>query len=401
MQTSLTGVKLDGTGSLKQTAQALEFAATTTVTINISVTGQNGLPLNLTGCALVLTVNTSTYFNAKKVVSIQATVDNTAGGTAHFTIPNTTFALARGAYVYDVTLVNANGSTDQIVPVGSLYIADSSYSPGQQITPIPGETPLGQGPGLGSIIWTWGVQTWSTILSQIQAVGGACEVILDPGTSALTDGTFIVGPASADLSRVRFIGLPNGSVSLTLQFDPAFRFLGNPTLNVTDASVTAVGPLYVGTAPISIQMVRGNFSVNSGSVGPIFDVSSAGAAGSLSAIGIDSGAFINSGTGPIFRLGAGAFAGVLVYGQYAASGLLVDGSAPSVGLYVTIVDGGANVPSSSVGTNVTFNKTLADNPANVSFSAAVPTNWAGTPPTVLKDAIDRIAAALALLNQKP
>lgn len=190
MQIALTGIKLDGTGTLTQSPQSLEFAATSTVDVSIAVTGQNGSPINLSGCALVFSVRTSTYKNATLVVSIQATIDSPAAGTAHFPIPNTAFQLARGAYVYDVTLINPDGSTDQVVPVGSLYITDSSYTPGQQITPLASQLPLGQGPQgvAGGVYVVANDFAGSDIGAQINA---AAQSLANGGVVQVRDGNYV------------------------------------------------------------------------------------------------------------------------------------------------------------------------------------------------------------------
>lgn len=236
MQTSLIGVKLDNTGSLKQTSQSLEFSATTTVTINISVFGQNSAPINLAGSALVLTVRTSTFSTAKLVMSLQATIDNAGAGLAHFTIPNTAFATALGAYVYDVTLIDSSGNTDQLVPVGSLYIVESSYTPGQAVTPLASQQPLGQGPSGSKDLGWYNVMTYgakgngftddtNAIKAAIAAAPVCSLIYFPPGTYLVTDTlliskaqTYIVGAGP----QVTIIKFNPASGKACFQFDNGF-----------------------------------------------------------------------------------------------------------------------------------------------------------------------------------
>ncbi len=105
MVLSVNAVKLDGTGTTLPVSQPLSFPAATSVTLNVIVKGQNGAAINLAGAAVVLTIWSSLGGVPKLLLSVQATIDNAAGGLCHFDLADVTTLALKGAHVYELTLL--------------------------------------------------------------------------------------------------------------------------------------------------------------------------------------------------------------------------------------------------------------------------------------------------------
>lgn len=145
MQIALSAVVQDGSGSLTSSVQPVSVPGSTTVVLALTVKLQSGAAKDLTGCAVIFTARHSTRLGSTIVLSIQGIVDSAVGGLCHVTIAGAAMDNLRGAYDYDVTVVAADGTPDQVVPVSPFFVQDALYVPGQPVTIYPETPPLGQG----------------------------------------------------------------------------------------------------------------------------------------------------------------------------------------------------------------------------------------------------------------
>lgn len=146
MQLALSGVYVDGSGSLQPSVQPVTVPGSTTVTLSLTVKVQSGAAKNLTGYAVIFTARRNTKPNTGTALSVQGVIDNAVAGLCHVTIMGAAMEGLRGGYDYDVTVVAADGTPDQIIPVSPFFISDALYVPGQQVGVFPEAPPLGQGP---------------------------------------------------------------------------------------------------------------------------------------------------------------------------------------------------------------------------------------------------------------
>lgn len=231
---------------------------------------------------------------------------------------------------------------------------------------------------------------WASMLGNISTIPGIKEVIIrTPNIS--TPATIPAG--TWDMTGIRLVGeLPSTSAIVndavfenlsyisTLQLlignvansVPNFRF--NSGLNVMafdqvsfEALNLTVAPFFEisGSATLAITN-SGTLYLASGSPTPIFDVQDTASLGLSSASRIGSGNNYGGGSGnqPWISVAGTAFASI--NGFSGSDSFFPDDQAPSI-----------------VGVN------LAEN-----YFAGNPADWVGTPPVSLKDAVDRIAAAL-------
>ncbi len=127
MIAALAGVILDGTTATKsQAVQDLTIPEGEYSEVTLTVTGQNGIAINLTGYTAKLTARKSSSTTALVDYSIAPLV--AASGTAKFVFLGADTDQHRGVYQFDVWIVET--STEKayrVVPVSQLTITDAMY----------------------------------------------------------------------------------------------------------------------------------------------------------------------------------------------------------------------------------------------------------------------------------
>lgn len=145
MQQSLTCTKLDGSGSGIQTGVAVAAAAGSTIILALSIVRASGLALDLAGSAVIMTVRANDRYGSTLILSRQAEITDEAGGLAQVTIlADDTYAL-RGSYVYDITVIDADGNRDQVMPISPFFMSPGLYVPNQSVSVPESQQPLAQG----------------------------------------------------------------------------------------------------------------------------------------------------------------------------------------------------------------------------------------------------------------
>lgn len=110
-------------------SQTQHLAVGTDGRLVCNVVGSNGVAIDLTDCACVMSVKQSED-DLEPLIARLGTVTSAAGGIVEFTFSaNDTIPLGAGSFVYDVVVTFPNNTTAQVVPT-SPFILDSNPSAG-------------------------------------------------------------------------------------------------------------------------------------------------------------------------------------------------------------------------------------------------------------------------------
>lgn len=242
---------------------------------------------------------------------------------------------------------------------------------------------------VGTIIWTPGV-AWATIAALIAAVGGACTVLLDCGSTPGFNTFHLTG--TADLSRVKFVA--NGNVTTqvaNLVADPGFA-LTVPMLDLDNVYFTASTTLYSGALGGSVNLRFSTIERLAGTIGPLFD------SNNMHVFLDDSSAVNDDATDYIFKVTEGPpqAAGVLgMVNGATANGKVIDGhqagGSPTVHVYFSY-DDTATFDANTIGTHVIQTTNVLSQSALSLYTPAVPANWPEGAPTNPASALDKIVA---------
>lgn len=189
----ITAVLRSGTnGILVPTAQPLSVPRGESLTQPFKVVDDSGNAVNLSASSVIASIGP---LNGPAAISRQATITDAVGGLGSFTLTDTETNLSQVPNWWDLELVDASGNTSKIV-LQSLFIPFGGvYTPGQVITPLPSQLPLGQWPiAWGVIDFAGDIYTTVTLATAIAAANVAGTVIdlavkwpsgTDPSTLAL------------------------------------------------------------------------------------------------------------------------------------------------------------------------------------------------------------------------
>lgn len=125
----IAGVLLDGTGTTLPSPQNVTFPNGEDVTFQLTVSGQNGTAINITGYTGTLTIKTSqSVSSTPAIASLALTLTAPTSGQGTFTLPGATSkGYTSGLLWYDVFITSGAGAKDEVVPNSLLTI---NYSVG-------------------------------------------------------------------------------------------------------------------------------------------------------------------------------------------------------------------------------------------------------------------------------
>lgn len=112
---SISGVLLDGTGTAIPTRQDINVYAQDTA-ISVTVKGQNGTVINLTGYSALMTIKAGPVPAPAATLILVGTLTSPTLGIVTFTMSR---ASAKGlqypSYLYDVYITSAGNQSDEVV----------------------------------------------------------------------------------------------------------------------------------------------------------------------------------------------------------------------------------------------------------------------------------------------
>lgn len=144
---NITGVLADGYTITSPQIQPIDWTIADNGQIIIHCETSDGYNLNLGGGFLVLTIRAANATSSAQapVVSRQATLTSPGTGDGYFPIgtADTVLFSQYNTYSYDVKFTDAQGNITELVPVSAWIANPTNFQVGQQVTPGPGQTPIG------------------------------------------------------------------------------------------------------------------------------------------------------------------------------------------------------------------------------------------------------------------
>jgi hypothetical protein len=120
----INGVYVDGTGATLPTRQDLTFPQGEDVTVQVTVSGQNGTAINLTGYSGTMLWKVAQANSSMPVsLSLPLALTNPTQGIGTFTLSaGVSKTLTASMYFYDVFITSGSGAKDEVVPTSMVTL---------------------------------------------------------------------------------------------------------------------------------------------------------------------------------------------------------------------------------------------------------------------------------------
>lgn len=318
---NITGVLQDGYFVVEQEPQPIELTCGDNCHLIIEVFAGSGLPLDITGGALLFSLRNGTSLNAPLLLSREAVLTNAGIGDGYFLInsDDTIVLSPTNSYNYDIVYIDSFGNQAHIIPSSKFALLKTQYIPGQPITVPAEQEPLAQGPqgpigptGPQGIPGTDGYMTATTPLAidgysgtpiylsgnhTITFSGSASETLSaayaagsSPTDSTLfldsTRGGFQIWDNATPISDPLFVVAQASGVSPRVSITPDFGWVGN----VFGGDIT--GGLFYSPSSAGIVGPNGQTTFISASNASLFMSSAGGNTLNLAVDGLTAGCHI-------------------------------------------------------------------------------------------------------------